>query len=232
MVFINNPSIKQLDKIKQFLIREDKFFRDGFYCNWRNIEQSFNEDRLVAMGLDGEIIGFLTWENVGNNYLEINIMEINPKYRNKGFGKIFYDKAEKYFIQNNFIAIKLFCSPKSSEMFWRKMGFTKFPDGVCSDPELSYYKTLIKTKIPSMTNNLIDKIELWDLEPYQIKEQQPKWVWKLNDNNKYPILTPCNFEWNLRVTKNGEIIKNTKVKYFDRDSHFQTPPFLFIKLTD
>lgn len=184
------------------------------------------------MGLDVEIIGFLTWEKVGNKYLAINIMEIFPKYRKKGYGRIFYEKAEEYFILNNFIAIKLFCSPKSSEIFWRKMGFTKFPDGVHSEPELSYYKLLIKTKTISLLCNLTDKIELWDLEPHQIKEQRPKWTWNLNDNIKYPILTPCNFEWNLRVTKNGEIIKNTKVKYFFRDSQFQTPPFLFIKLID
>jgi len=227
MELISNPNIEQLVEIKNFLIEEDKLYKEGFYCNWNIIEKSFSENHLFAMGLDNEIIGFLTWTNYGNQYLAIDIMEIFPKYRNKGFGEIFYDKAEKYFMANNVFAIKLFCSPKSSEIFWKKMGFTKFPDRGYSEPELSYYKPLIQTKVLSDTNNLTDKIELWDLEPYQVKEQPAKWTWNIEDN-KYPILTPCNSNWNLRLTKNGQIIKEDKVKYFDRNNEIEIGPFLYI----
>lgn len=214
MEVIDKLNNEQLAEIKKFLIEEDKLSNEGFYCNWNIIEKSFNENCLFALDLDSKIIGFLTWKNYENRYLAIEIMEINPKYRNKGFGKLFYDKVEKHFRSKNFIAIKLFCSPKSSEMFWKKMGFTKFPDRGYSEPELSYFKPLIQTKVLSETNCLMNKIELWDLEPYQIKEQPAKWTWNIEDN-KYPILIPCNSNWNLRLTKNGKIVKENKVKYFN-----------------
>lgn len=231
MKIIKNPNIEQLAEIKNFLIEEDQLNNDGFYCNWNIIEKSFHENHLFALDLKGEILGFLTWTSYENQYLAIDIFVVNQKYRNKGFGKIFYEKVEKYFMENNFIAIKLFCSPKSSEMFWKKMGFTKFPDRGHSEPELSYYKPLIQTKVLSDNNNLTDKFELWDLEPYQIKGQTAKWTWSIEDN-KYPILTPCNSNWNLRLTKNGQLIKEDKVKYFDRNNEIEIGPFLYIKLTE
>jgi GNAT superfamily N-acetyltransferase len=220
MKFINKLNIEQLAEIKNFLIEEEKLSNEGFYCNWHNIEKSFNKNCLFALDLDGKIIGFLTWRNRGNQYLDICIMEINPKYRNKGFGKLFYDKVEKYFLSNNFLAIQLFCKPKSSEMFWRKMGFTKLPDRGYGEPELSFFKPLIKTRELSDTNCLINKVELWNLEPYLIKEQPAKWTWNIDDN-KYPIFIPCNDKWNLRITKNSQIIKEGKVMDFDRNDYIE-----------
>lgn len=228
MKIINKPNIEQLAEIKKFLIEENKLNKEGFFCNWKTIEKSFSENCLFALDLSGKIIGFLTWTNHENQFLEIDIMEINPIHRKKGFGKIFYKKVEKYFKSNNFIAIKLFCEPEISEIFWKKMGFIKFPDRGYADPELTYYKPLIKTKVISETNCLKNKIELWDLEPYQANEKPAKWTWNIDDN-KYPILVPCNSNWKLRHTKNGQIIKEEKVKYFDRIKEIEIGPFLYIK---
>ena len=228
MRIIYNPNIEQLADIKNFLVEEKKLNSEGFYCNWNIIEKSFNENRLFALDLKGEIIGFLSWTNYEKQYLAIDIMEVKPKYRNKGLGKIFYNKAEEYFIANNFIAIRLFCSPESSEMFWKKMRFTKFPERGYTDPDLSYYKPLIQIKVLSETNNLTDKIELWDLEPYQLKGQTAKWTWNIKDN-KYPILIPCNSNWILILTKGGQLIKQDKVKYYDEKKEIEIGPFLYIK---
>lgn len=227
MEFIINPNMEQLAEIKDFLIEEDKLFQEGFYCNWSIIEKSFNDNLLFVMLLDGKTIGFLAWTNYNNQYLAIDIMEINHQYRNKGLGQLFYDKAEEYFNSKNFIAIKLFCSPKSSEIFWKKMGFTKFPERGYSDPELSYYKSLIQTNVVSDKNNFTEKIELWDLEPYQVIKQPAKWIWN-TEEKKYPILMPCNSNWNLRHTQNGQIIKEGKVKYFNRNDSIEVGPFLYI----
>lgn len=231
MKFITNPNSEQLAEIKKFLFEEDKFNNDGFYCNWNIIEKSFNENRLFTFEVEETIIGFLTWTDYEEKYVAIDIMEINPKFRNKGFGKVLYYKAEEYFKTRDYLAIKLFCSPEISEMFWKKMEFIKFPNRGYSEPELTYYKPLIKTKKISETSKLTNKIELWDLEPYQIKEQIANWTWNIEDN-KYPIFIPCNSNWNLRLTKNGQLVKEDKVKYFNKNKDNEIGPFLYLKLIE
>src|SRR5690606_24233063 len=192
-----NPDFKQFEEIKNWLIEEYEKSNQGFYCNWNIIENAFKQNRLFTFEFEGKNIGFLCWFDL-DSYVVIDIMEIHPEFRNKKLGREFYYKAEEYFQIKNYKAIKLFCAPKESEHFWKKMKFRKFPNIGYSDPELTYYKPLIK--INELTfEDCENKLELWNLEPYQIKEQKAKWKWNINDNNK-PILHPCNPNWNLRLT--------------------------------
>ena len=226
-----NPTFKQLAEIKFWLVEEKKNFNEGFYCNWNIIQNSFNENKLFVLEFDTKIVGFITWTNHEGKYVDIDIMEINRRFRKRGFGRILYKKTEEFFAEHNYIAIKLFCAPENSESFWKKMEFIKFPYRGYSESELIYYKPLINTKELSVNKFLANKIELWDVEPYELKEQEPKWTWEIYNNN-YPILQPCNPNWNLRLTKNGQIIKEGKIKYFDREKEIEFGPFLYLKLTE
>ena len=226
-----NPTSKQLAEIKSWLVEEKKNFNEGFYCNWNIIQNSFNENKLFVLELDNSSIGFITWADHGEQYIDINLVEIHPNFRNQGFGKILYSKTEKFFRECNYLAVKLFCRPESSETFWKKMGFTKFSEKIESEEELTYYKPLINTKELSVGKFLANKIELWDVEPYELKEQEPKWTWEIYNNN-YPILQPCNPNWNLRLTKNGQIVKEDKIKYFDSEKEIEFGPFLYLTLTE
>lgn len=226
-----NPNSEQLAKIKTWLVEEKENFNEGFYCNWNIIENSFNENQLFVLEFKKMIVGFISWTNHGGKYVDIDIMEINPKFRSKGLGRILFNKTEEFFKENNYLAIKLFCSPESSESFWQKMEFKKFPKRGYSESELTYYKPLINAKEPSIDKFLTNKIELWDIEPYELKEQKPKWTWEIN-NDIYPILHPCNPNWNLRHTRNGQIIKEDKIKYFDRKNEIEFGPFLYLTLTE
>ena len=133
------------------------------------------------------------------------------------------------------MAIKLFCAPRTSEGFWKKMNFTKFPDRGYTESDLIYFKPLVKTQKSSFSKYIKNKIELWNREPYEIQGHGPAWVWKIEfekGTNKLlkPILHPCNVNWNLRWTENGEIIKEDKIKYFDQDNNrIEYTPFLYIK---
>jgi len=222
-----NPNSKQLEEIKFWLIEEYEKFNQGFYCNWNVIESAFNRKQFFSFEIKRQIIGFISWTAYSNPYVVIDTMEIHPNFRKKGFGKILYQKAENYFRQQNYIAIQLFCSPKESEKFWKKMKFTKFPETGYSEPELSYYKPLIEINKP-INKEANNKLELWDLEPYEIKEQKPKWTWEIKENQK-PILQPYNANWNLRLTLNGKIEKENKVKYFSPKREIEIGPFLFIE---
>ncbi len=221
-----NSDLKQLEEIKVWLIEEDKKTNQGFYCNWNIIETSFNRNLFFTFEFEEKIIGFLCWTDF-DSYIGIDIMEIHPEFRNKKFGREFYKKAEKYFQSKKYKAIKLFCAPKESEHFWKKMEFRKFPNRGCSEPELTYYKPLIELNEP-VIEGCDNKLELWNLEPYQIKEQKANWIWNIKNNNK-PILQPCNPNWNLRLTLEGKVINEDKVKYFSRDKEIYLGHFLFIE---
>jgi len=225
------PTQFDLETIEKWLIEEDKKFNEGFYCNWTIIEKSFQKNELVTLNFKERPIGFLVWSK-GEIYVEIDILEIKPEHRKKGIGQYFFEKISEYFKQKGFLAIKLFCSPRESEKFWIKMGFIKFPKRGYSESDLTYFKPLIELQTTITNGQTENKVELWDVEPYQKNNNLPKWTWNIEIiNNKLtlPIIHPCNCNWNLKWTRNGEVIKEDKVKYFDTKNRVEYNPFLYIK---
>ncbi len=231
MKFNIAPTRFDLEKIKEWLIEEEQESNEGFYCNWNIIEKAFNNDELITLNLKEKTVGFLVWSK-GEIYAEIDIMEIKPDYRKQGIGKLFFEQISEFFKQKGFLVIKLFCSPRESEKFWKKMGFIKFPDRGYSESDLTYFKPLIKVQTIVENQETDDTVELWDVEPYQKNNNQPKWTWNINLDNgklKLPIIQPCNCHWNLRWSKKGEMIREDKVKYFDTtENRVEYSPFLYI----
>jgi len=222
------PLLSDLENIKDWLIKEDKELNEGFYCNWKIIEKSFQNNKLITLQVHENPIGFIVWSN-SSICADIDILEIKPEYRKKGFGKIFFEQVSDYFIKEGYLVIKLFCSPKESEGFWIKMGLEKFPDRGYSENELTYFKTLIDVT-PTTENETENKLELWNVEPHEKDKNIPKWRWEINDNLTNPIIQPCNFNWNLRWTKNGKIIKEGKVKHFiSEENTIDYSPFMYIE---
>lgn len=112
------------------------------------------------------------------------------------------------------------------------MGLVRFPDCGQTEHELTYYGVLEDTASTSYLSHA-DKIELWDVEPYEAGETNPKWIWYIeiqDDRLLYPIIQPCNCNWNLRWSRNGTVIKEAKVKYFtDEDYELYCDQFLYIE---
>lgn len=225
-----NPSVPDLKIIENWLIDEKEKYDDGFYCNWNIIEKSFQNDQVISFEENKNIIGFLVW-NQGGIYTEIDIMEIHPDYRKKGLGKIFYNKVESIFKEKGSLAMELFCEPRKSEKFWRKMGFIKFPARGYSESDLTFYKPIIDVSITTEKPNDLNKLELWDVELYQSNDKKSRWTWNIESKNGKllkPIIQPCNVNWNVRWTKNGKIIKEAKVKYFSSTNPIEFSPFMYV----
>lgn len=184
---------------------------------------------MISLKLSDKIIGFLVF-SPGEIYIQIDIFEIQRKYRRKGYGKTFYKLASEAFKDQKFKAVKLFCEPVESERFWRSLGFVKFPERGYSESDLTFYKPLIPHTETTNSPNDLNKLELWDVEPFQKDRVSPCWSWNI-ENNKLtnPIIHPCNVNWNLRWTKNGEIVRNDKVKYFSRDNPIDFDPFMYVE---
>lgn len=112
------------------------------------------------------------------------------------------------------------------------MNFIKFPSGVNTASKLTYFKPLIKTQPFTEVDNASNKLELWNIEAHRKNDFKPKWTWKIKSEKnllEFPIIHPCNGDWNLKWTKNGEVIKEHQVKRFDLKNKIDYCPFLVIK---
>ena len=229
-----SPSKNDLKKIEDWLIQERERYDDGFYCNWNIIENSFERNELISLELNNIPIGFVVWRQ-SYIFIEIDILEIHFDYRRKGLGKIFFKMISASYKDKGVLAIKLFCEPRESRHFWKKMEFIQFPIRGYAESDLTFYKPLVEVCETTETPNELNKIELWDVEPYQSKKKTPRWSWDISSENGIlvkPIIQPCNVNWNIRWTKNGKIEKEDKVKYFSSENSIVFSPFMYIKRLD
>ncbi|WP_026838204.1 GNAT family N-acetyltransferase [Gillisia sp. JM1] len=104
------PSKIQLDEIHQWLKKEYDTTHQGFYCNWSIIVEAFDKERLITFQSSNKAVGFFVWR-AGRVHIEIDIMEIAPNFRHKGFGKTFESYISSYFEASGYKAFKLFCDP-------------------------------------------------------------------------------------------------------------------------
>lgn len=230
--FINvNPSKQDVKEVLDWLKEEMDHNGRSFYCNKNIIESAFEEEKSIVFRYKEKNVGLVIWSNYDDFRVDIDIFVIHPSYRNQGLGSFFYNAILIFFRNKGFKTLKLFCEPKNSEVFWKKMGLTKLPECGRTEPDLTYYMILVETaSIKSM--EAMDKIELWDVESYEAKTKKPKWTWyvKIKDGVLlYPIIHPCNPDWNMCWSRNGQIIKQEKVKRFTReDFELYCYPFLYI----
>ncbi len=208
---LSNEEFRELEDWLKTDLLNSKSGR-GFYNNWDMILRA-NDGQEIAVIKDKDIIiGFSIW-NEGDICISIDLFEIKKEYRKSGIGKYFFDELSKKFIHDDYLVIKLFCEPQESEEFWKKMDFRKTPD-TASTHQLAYYKPLIQINELQRSVDHNNKLELWDLEPFEVQNSKPRWTWSISD--ELPILHPCNDDWNIRLTIDGEIVRESKIKWFSR----------------
>ena len=226
-----------LQDIKEILVwlkkeRDSDILGQGFFNNKDIIMDSFRLGNAIVFKHENKSIGLIVWNESDDILVNIDIFVIDPSFRGKGLGRLFYHEVCNYFVEKGFKAVKLFCEPKTSENFWIKMGLLKLHDCGYTEHELTYYGVLIDVASTIHMNNA-EKIELWDVEPYEAMETEPRWTWYIeNDEGRllYPILHPCNCNWNLRWSRNGDVLKEGKIKYFtNEDFELFKSKFLYIE---
>lgn len=225
------PNKQDIKEILTWLKDEKKCTGASFYYNKDIIKQSFENGNAIVFKLGKKNIGLAIWNNIDKIRVDIDIFVIHPDYRGQGFGSFYYNAISDFFRSEGVKAIKLFCSPTTSEPFWEKMGFVKLFNCGQTEHELTYYVILVDTASIEHIG-MTDKIELWDVEPYEAKRKKPRWTWyvEIKDGGLvYPIIQPCDCNWNLRWSKNGKVIREEKVKYLtDNDYELYYYPLLYI----
>ena len=83
-------------------------------------------------------IGFLMYVTYFDESGKCFLMEyyIEPDYRELGYGKLAYSKAEKYINEEGALYIELTPTNESNEGFWTSIGFNKSKD---LDEDNKYY---------------------------------------------------------------------------------------------
>jgi GNAT superfamily N-acetyltransferase len=224
-----NPSDKEMRQIKQFLLQEVTDHKEGFYFNWHLIKDAYADQRLFSFHMEDECVGFVDWrENTIS--VEIDRFVIKREYRKIGLGTIFISRLMTYWRERKKAAVTLYSEPKTSAGFWRCLKFIQFP---ISDrwTKLYFYKNLLPVKEVIKTTYSENKVELWDVDPIDVKDHIPKWTWRLEAAaNPTFILQPCSSSWNVRITKDGEIAAEGKVgRVSDEGEQIYFYPFLYIR---
>lgn len=225
-----NPSKEQLREIKLWLIQEEEDSGEGFLCNWEIIEKYFNENQLIILLLNQQPIGFTTWKVYDAFLLSISIAEVHPKYRSKGAGKFLMIESFAHLMKQGVKVVELFCEPRSSESFWRSLGFEDFKSDYAKH-DLTLFKPLINVLEPKVDMDCSNFIELWNCEPHHAIDSSPNWTWSFNlkkNTLPAPILLSGGGDWNICWTKNGELMKESKVKYFSRSEPIANNGYVYI----
>lgn len=227
------PSSKQLDEIEKWLKDENKKTNEGFYCNWEIIKSSFCDKNIVTISNNKKTIGFAIWRITTDKTARIEIAEIKPSHRKKGFGRKLINHLIDFLKNKNIYVIGLHCAPTSSKPIWEKLGFIEFPDSqkdnkFNSNCKNKLYKILVDNLNQSFVQDNDETIELWHDEPYRIdKDTQPTFIWNLKFNNEsrklsIPIIQPASYEWRIRWSKYCITIKDDKVKRFSTEIHYDS----------
>ena len=207
-----------------------------YYDNQNIIKEAFRKGELIVFKQGKKNVGLVIWSRCDDLQANIDIFVIHPDYRNQGLGKFYYNEILDFFRSKGLKMIKLFCYPVTSEKFWKKIGLIKLPKCGRKEDRIYYYSILVDTASIENTKDTKDtkntnKIELWDVESDEKNEKKPKWTWyvEIKDGKlKYPIIHPCDCNWNLCWSRNGTIIKQEKVKYFSEEDELYYKPFLYI----
>ncbi len=226
-----NPTRFDLRKIKEQLIQEHAPHKHSFYNNWNLVEDSLKNKNLLITLVNNEIAGFLSYQELGEK-ISINIVEIFPSFRNKGLGRKFIHFALTLFKEKENKVCSIFCSPENSEGFWSKIGFQLFPTSLNSN-RINMYIPLVSTLISSRNNASNEVIELWEGEPYEVKNLEPEWIWNVDlltdsRNLSEPIIFPVDWNWQIRYSTDGKENYIGKIKRSPFKDDF-AGDFLFIQ---
>lgn len=122
----------------------DEFDLDYFYSDeYREAIEKLrirctNALRIFFINKEEIIIGFLMYVTYFDEGGKCFLMEyyIEPNYRNLGYGKLAYLKAEKHINDEGALYIELTPTNEANERFWSSVGFKKSED---MDEDNKYY---------------------------------------------------------------------------------------------
>lgn len=94
----------------------------GFYHNRSIIRQAARSGEMMCLRAGTTITGFAVF-TLGPSRAKIDIFEVRPGYRGCGLGRRLAAHIVRMLVSKGASRIELECAPRSSESFWRALGF-------------------------------------------------------------------------------------------------------------
>lgn len=221
---ITNPNVTHIRQIQEWLEQENLDTGTGFYCNWNVIQDSFLKGKLFCLMQGDDVIGFLTFR-IDGLVATIDVMEIHPKCRGKGSGKLFFTVFSDIFRRIGCLVVDLRFISDDSYSFWKSLGFIEYPDRGYSGDEDKMYLRLVESA--SATSNMAKDavLMLWRNEPHRAHESEPYMIFdlktkKASNELDVPIIEPCSAEWMIEIRRGTNIIFSDKIKRLDNCKHY------------
>ena len=141
------------------------------------------------------------------------------------------NEITEYFQNSELKAFFLYCSPKESQYYWKKLGFEYCPNGY-DENEIYMYKIFGEIKYPQCYSEqkLINYMEIWD-DDSPSENEKPKWICKLEfkkgtNELLQPIMFFGNYEWQINIVLNNN---SRKMRYKELNRNNETFEYFYIR---
>jgi predicted GNAT family acetyltransferase len=126
MNVFTEPTLEHFEELKKWLKEEDKLYNEGFFCQIHTIEKSFQNRKLIVITDNGLTVGFLTYYY--HNYIvNIEIAEVKPDSRGKGFGRLLLNHSFNWFVKNDALVRNCFVLQQVRRKFGKEWVLQIFP---------------------------------------------------------------------------------------------------------
>ena len=123
MIQILASTEQLLQELLGWLQREQAQLGEGFYCNKDIIVASHAVGELHCSIANGQVVGFVV-HTASSARASIDILEVHPEHRRRGIGTQLATYTLRLLRASPAQFITVQCRPRSSELFWRALGFS------------------------------------------------------------------------------------------------------------
>lgn len=95
----------------------EKGIRRRLLLPWNTIISSYERKQIAILIYNDQVIGFATWDISSPQTACIQIMEVKPVQRGKGFGEWIVLRLFDYFITMGIVVVNVQCKPETSVPF-------------------------------------------------------------------------------------------------------------------
>lgn len=236
------PNKTHLSQLKKWLKLEYKQSGEGFLCNWNVIENCWRDRTLYCSVINGEAAALCAWHQV--DFLAVlDIVTVNPALRQKGVGRRLVKETLSELKRKGAVVVEVECQPRSSEPFWRRVGFNDDDlDGIEDQSESLFEKIELSKKIvdtlrPSVAHDKQDAIlQLWSSPPWDAKNVNVWRQWNLGESIggywklKKPILHACEGSWRARLSIQGKKMFDGEIRYLQKVQRVVNCGYLYVHM--
>ena len=103
-----SPKETDIEEVLDWLETENDYvnYGLGFYNNKNVILSSFNQNKVFTLKTGDKNIGLVVWSDIEEEIVDIDIFTIHPNFRNRGFGRFFYNSVLRHFKKLNYKVLK------------------------------------------------------------------------------------------------------------------------------